>query len=65
MMVAVGLVFLLEYLDDTIKNESDLQQYLGIPALGLIAKIRPEDVELRTKAEGSILGSEKNHVTVN
>jgi capsular polysaccharide biosynthesis protein len=65
MMVAVGLVFLLEYLDDTIKNESDIQQYLGIPALGLISKIRPEDIELRSKVEESVIGSEKNHVTVN
>jgi capsular polysaccharide biosynthesis protein len=64
LMVAAGLVFLLEYLDDTIKNESDIQQYLGIPALGLISKIRPEDVQIRTKAEESMLGSEKNHVTI-
>jgi capsular polysaccharide biosynthesis protein len=65
MMVSVGLVFLLEYLDDTIKNEADIQQYLGIPALGLISKVRHEDIEMHTKAEVSKAGGEKSHVTVN
>lgn len=64
LMAAVGLVFLLEYLDDTIKSEDDIQQFLGIPALGLIAKIMPEDIEVRTKADSKI-GSEQSHVTYN
>jgi capsular polysaccharide biosynthesis protein len=63
LMVAVGLVFLLEYLDDTIKNEADIQQYLGIPALGVIAKVRPEDIEVHTKLEEGKVRSEKSHVT--
>jgi capsular polysaccharide biosynthesis protein len=65
MMVALGIVFLLEYLDDTIKNEADIQQYLGIPTLGLISKVRPEDIEMHIKAEVSKAGGEKSHVTVN
>lgn len=64
LMISLGLVFLLEYLDDTIKSEADIQQYLGFPALGLISKILPEDIEERSKAN-SKLGSEQSHVTYN
>ena len=63
LMIALGLVFLLEYLDDTLKTESDIQQFLGLPTLGMISKMRSEDIELRSNAIDSKLGGEKNHVT--
>ncbi|MFZ5591381.1 MAG: YveK family protein [Bacillota bacterium] len=36
LMVAVGLVFLLAYLDQTIKSSEDVQRYLELPVLGTI-----------------------------
>ncbi|SHH38159.1 YveK family protein [Desulfosporosinus lacus] len=36
LMAAFGLVFLLEYLDNTIKTSSDVENILGIPVLGVI-----------------------------
>ena len=36
LMAAFGLVFLLEYLDNTIKTSSDVESVLGIPVLGVI-----------------------------
>ncbi|WP_066633662.1 YveK family protein [Desulfolucanica intricata] len=39
LMAAVGLVFLLEYLDQTIKTEDDVNNYLELPVLGAIPKI--------------------------
>lgn len=45
LMVGVGLAFILEYLDDTLKTESDIEKYLGLPTLSLITKIKPEDIE--------------------
>ena len=36
LMASVGLVFLLEYLDNTIKTTSDVEKLLGIPVLGVI-----------------------------
>ncbi len=36
LMASVGLVFLLEYMDNTIKTTSDVEKLLGIPVLGLI-----------------------------
>ncbi|WP_281885368.1 YveK family protein [Paenibacillus sp. YYML68] len=43
LMVAIGLTFLLEYLDDTIKNEADVQHVLGLPVLVTIHKMSKED----------------------
>ena len=39
LMVSVGLVFLLEYLDNTYKNKDQLEKELGIPVLGAIPDI--------------------------
>ncbi|HHV64368.1 MAG TPA: lipopolysaccharide biosynthesis protein [Peptococcaceae bacterium] len=36
LMVSVGLAFLLEFLDNTIKNERDVEEVLGLPVLALI-----------------------------
>lgn len=35
-MASVGLVFLLEYLDNTVKTSNDVENLLGIPVLGII-----------------------------
>lgn len=42
LMAGVGLAFLLEYLDNTIKNEQDIENVLGLPVLGAITTITPE-----------------------
>ncbi len=36
LMIAVGLILLLEYLDDTIKTEEDITNYMGLPTLAMI-----------------------------
>ncbi|MFC4322634.1 YveK family protein [Litchfieldia salsa] len=38
-MIGVGLAFLLEYLDNTIKTEQDIEKLLGIPVLGAVTEI--------------------------
>lgn len=40
LFIGIGLAFFLEYLDNTIKRPEDVEQYLGIPLLGIIEKIR-------------------------
>lgn len=35
-MVSIGLIFLLEYLDTTIKTEKDIENYLGLSVIGTI-----------------------------
>ena len=36
LMASVGLVFLLEYIDNTVKTSDDIEKLLGIPVLGVI-----------------------------
>lgn len=49
-MLATGVAFLIEYLDDTVKSPDDLQQALGMSTLGIIARIRGEDPRERLVA---------------
>ena len=44
-MLALGLVFLLEYLDNTIKTPDDVQSHLGLPILGGIPRFDGEKEE--------------------
>lgn len=39
LMVSLGIVFLLDYVDNTIKTESDVEKYLGLPVLGVIPRM--------------------------
>ena len=43
LMLAVGVIFLIEALDDTLKTPEDVKKSLGLPVLGVIAKHEPED----------------------
>ncbi|WAA12123.1 YveK family protein [Fervidibacillus halotolerans] len=43
LMIGVGLAFLLEYLDNTIKTEQDIERYLDLPVLGVVSHFNPED----------------------
>lgn len=45
LMLAVGVAFLLEYLDDTIKTEADVLQYLGQPTLAMISRMNLDDAD--------------------
>ncbi|GGF98599.1 YveK family protein [Paenibacillus abyssi] len=53
LLLGIGLVMLLDYFDDTIKNESDVQRYLGLPTLVMIPSIRQKDFKKR-KASATI-----------
>jgi len=47
LMAGVGLAFLLEYLDTTIKDEQDIEKTLGLPLLGVIARIDDSYIQNR------------------
>lgn len=38
MMASIGISFALEYMDSTIKNEDDINRYLGLPVIGIVPK---------------------------
>ena len=42
LMVSVGLVFLIEYLDNTFKSKENLERELDIPVLGIIPLVNEE-----------------------
>lgn len=50
LMLGVGVAFLLEYLDTTIKTEQDIEELLGLPILGLISPIPDKEIDA-TKVE--------------
>ncbi|MDN3019171.1 Wzz/FepE/Etk N-terminal domain-containing protein [Paenibacillus sp. BSR1-1] len=45
LMAGVGLAFLLEYFNNTIKNEQDIEKILELPILGIIATIDDQKIE--------------------
>lgn len=45
LMVAVGIAFLLEYMDDTIKTEADVERYLGQPTLAMVARVEASEFQ--------------------
>ncbi|HYX29543.1 MAG TPA: polysaccharide biosynthesis tyrosine autokinase, partial [Pyrinomonadaceae bacterium] len=47
LIVGVGLAFLLDFLDDTIKSVDDVDRYINLPALALIPAVRNEKARLR------------------
>ena len=44
LMLGVGLAFLLEYLDNTIKTEQELETLLGIPVIGAISSMERKEI---------------------
>lgn len=45
LILAGGIVFLIEYMDDTLRSPTDVDQVLGVPVLGYIAEIKRHDEE--------------------
>ena len=45
LMLATGVVLLMEYVDDTVKSGEEVLALLGVPALGYVARLRGREVE--------------------
>jgi capsular exopolysaccharide synthesis family protein len=43
LMLAAGIVFLIEYLDDSLKSPEDVERVLGMPVLGFVAEMQFKD----------------------
>ncbi|MEN3780836.1 YveK family protein [Priestia megaterium] len=66
LMVGVGLSFLLEYLDNTLKTEQDIENILELPVMGVITTIKDvpkatnvqrPDITARVSQRGETFGS--------
>ncbi|CAM2977924.1 Wzz/FepE/Etk N-terminal domain-containing protein [Paenibacillus sediminis] len=65
-MMAVGLVFLMDYLDDTMKSEVEVEREIGLPTLTVIAKIKNHDVRTpKTSASALQQVGEGKYATIN
>lgn len=42
-MLGIGIVFLLDYMDNKFKSELELEKELGLPVLGVIHRIHAKD----------------------
>ncbi len=60
LMAGAGLAFLLEYLDNTIKEEQEIEKLLGVPVIGVIAIMdessNKKSANSRTERKGSLRG---------
>lgn len=63
-MLAVGLVFLMDYFDDTIKTEEDIASSLELPMLAYITKINKSDLAPRRSRSNSKQAGENAYVPV-
>jgi capsular exopolysaccharide synthesis family protein len=59
LLAGIGLAFLLDYLDDTLKTVEDVDRYIHLPALALIPATRNSD-RIRLKGRGTHDGPESN-----
>ncbi len=64
-MMGLGIAFLLEYLDDTIKSEEDVAQILGLPTLAVISKVKDADITPRGTSSSKQKAGEAPYAAVN
>ncbi|GGK25550.1 capsular polysaccharide biosynthesis protein [Caldalkalibacillus thermarum] len=62
LMTAVGLAFLLEYLDNTIKTEQDVERVLGLPVLGTIGQMEEPAAQTARVRHSRQVGGEQVEV---
>lgn len=53
LMAGVGLAFLFDFLDDSVKSIDDIDRYIHLPALALIPAARVEKARLQARTESS------------
>lgn len=67
LLLGIGLAFLLDYLDDTIKSEEDLERHIELPVLAAITRIHKDDMRVsrRTMTESYQQEVGENYATLN
>lgn len=43
LMISVGIVFLIEYLDNTVKTQEEIEKLIGIPVIGIIPIVQTQE----------------------
>jgi hypothetical protein len=66
LMIGLGIAFLLEYMDDTLKTEADIERYLGLPTIAMITRLGSEENKqgiTQAQTQTSRKAGELEHVT--
>jgi capsular polysaccharide biosynthesis protein len=42
-LLGIGITFLMEYMDDSLRTEEDIQDYLDLPTLAVITRMNKQD----------------------
>ncbi|WP_148630462.1 YveK family protein [Bacillus sp. E214] len=61
LMIGVGISFLMEYLDNTIKTEQDIERILDLPVIGVIGVIEESNVQMEGNARTKRAGRGEQH----
>jgi capsular polysaccharide biosynthesis protein len=64
-MLAMGIVIILEYLDDSIKTEDDIKKYFGLSTLGLISKVNSKELQSAALVKSQRQAGDPLHVSPN
>jgi capsular polysaccharide biosynthesis protein len=64
LMLGIGITFLLDYLDDTIKTEEDIEALLEVPVLSSIPKFEERDSLDRINAPAKTIGGREQNVSL-
>jgi capsular polysaccharide biosynthesis protein len=51
LMAGVGIAFLLEFLDNTIETEHEVEKLLGLPVLGSITRIKDQEEKAKSRSQ--------------
>ena len=60
LMLGVGLAFLLEYLDNTLKTEQEIESILGIPVIGAISSMEKKEQDKMDKMQQKLQAEGEN-----
>ncbi|MEW9699939.1 YveK family protein [Paenibacillus sp. SI8] len=65
LLVSVGIILLIEYTDDTIKTENDVEHYLGLSTLITISKIKSKDLSIGSANKSQRRVGESANASIN
>ncbi|QFK72936.1 capsular biosynthesis protein [Pradoshia sp. D12] len=61
LMIGVGIAFLMDYLDNTIKTEQDIERILDLPIIGVIGVIETSNTQMESRARAKRSGRGEQH----
>ena len=51
LVAGIGLVFFLESLDESVKSKEDVDEFLGVPVLGKVSKMKKQNLKKKNRGK--------------